>query len=272
MEAELLPFLILFLIIGIFSGLLAGLLGIGGGVIIIPAVFYALNFYDFSIEIIMRVAIASSLGVIMITSLSSMYSHYKLRNIDLDIIKKWFGGIIVGSISGVIFANSVDGNILVIIFVIIASIVAINMILNKNIVLANELPQSFILNNIISFLIGCFSALIGIGGGSFTVPTLSLFSKKMHKAVGTSAVFGFFIALPGAITYIILGWDVENLPPYSFGYVNLLIVLLVVSASVFTANFGAKLSTKIQTTTLKKIFAVFLLCICISLIIEHFVI
>ena len=256
MEAELLPFLILFLIIGILSGLLAGLLGIGGGVIIIPAVFYALNFYDFSIEIIMRVAIASSLGV----------------NIDLDIIRKWFGGIIVGSISGVIFANSVDGNILVIIFVIIASIVAINMILNKNIVLANELPQSFILNNIISFLIGCFSALIGIGGGSFTVPTLSLFSKKMHKAVGTSAAFGFFIALPGAITYIILGWDVENLPPYSFGYVNLLIVLLVVSASVFTANFGAKLSTKIQTKTLKKIFAVFLLCICISLIIEHFVI
>ena len=105
MEAELLPFLILFLIIGILSGLLAGLLGIGGGVIIIPAVFYALNFYDFSIEIIMRVAIASSLGVIMITSLSSMYSHYKLKNVDIDIIKKWFGGIIIGSISGVIFCS-----------------------------------------------------------------------------------------------------------------------------------------------------------------------
>jgi len=136
----------------------------------------------------------------------------------------------------------------------------------------NDIPKSFILNLFISGNIGFLSALIGIGGGSFSVPTLSVFSKKIHKAVGTSAVLGFFIACPAALSYIFLGKNIENLPPYSFGYVNLLIVFFVTSTSVFTANIGAKISSKINKENLKKIFAIFLLFTCISLVIEHFVI
>ena len=112
---------------------------------------------------------------------------------------------------------------------------------------------------------------MGIGGGSFSVPTLSSFSKSIHKSVGTSAVLGFFIALPWSLTYAFINSDISNLPPYSFGYVNLFIILLVASTSVFTANIGAKISYKTKTGTLKKIFAVFLFCTCISLIIEHFI-
>lgn len=269
MEIEFLYFLIPLLITGAFSGLLAGLLGVGGGLIIIPVVFYILNYYGFSTDIIMHVAIASSLGVICITSLSSVYAHYKLNNIELDVIKKWFSGVIIGSIIGAIFASSIDGNILVIIFGIIASTVAISMFLNVNIVIASDLPNNFFLNNFISFIIGCFSVLIGIGGGSFSVPVLTAFGKNIHRAVGTSASVGFLIALPGFFTYASTGWLIEGLPRYSFGYVNLPIVLAVASISVLTAPFGAKLSIKANKKTLKKIFAIFLLLICISLVIDQ---
>ncbi len=270
MEFEFLYFLILLLITGVFSGLLAGLLGVGGGLIVIPMVFYILNYYGFSMNIIMHVAIASSLGVISLTSLSSIYAHYKLKNIDIDVIIKWSFGIILGSILGAIFASYINGNLLVIIFGVIASTVAISMFLNINIVIAKDIPQSFLLNNFISFLIGYFSVLIGIGGGSFSVPTLNAFGKNIHRAVGTSAAIGFFIALPGFITYASTGWIVEGLPRFSLGYVNLPIVLAVASVSVLTAPLGAKLSSKYNKKTLKKIFAIFLLLICVSLVIEQY--
>ena len=108
MELDYLHFLIILLLTGVFSGLIAGLLGVGGGLVIIPVVFYILNFYGFSKDIIMHVAIASSLGVIFITSLSSMYAHYKLKNVEVDVIKKWFTGVVSGSIFGAIFASSMD--------------------------------------------------------------------------------------------------------------------------------------------------------------------
>ena len=120
------------------------------------------------------------------------------------------------------------------------------------------------------FLIGYFSVLIGIGGGSFTVPILTTFGKSIHRAVGTSASIGFFIALPGFITYILTGWLVADIPRYSIGYVNLPIVLSVASISILTAPLGAKLSGRVNKRVLKKIFAVFLLIICINLIIENF--
>ena len=270
MGLEFLHFLIILLITGVFSGLIAGLLGVGGGLVVIPVVFYILNFYGFSMGIIMHVAIASSLGVICITSLSSIYAHYKLKNIEVDVIKKWFVGIILGSIFGAIIASSINGNILVIIFGILASTVAISMFLNINFVLAKDVPQNFLLNNFISFLIGCFSVLIGIGGGSFSVPTLTAFGKNIHRAVGTSASIGFLIAFPGFITYASTGWNIEELPRYSLGYVSLPIVLSVASVSILTAPFGAKLSNKANKNILKKIFAIFLLLICVSLVIDQF--
>jgi len=270
METEFLRFIIPILMTGFFSGLLAGLLGVGGGIIIIPVVFYILKNFNYSTDIIMRVAIASSLAVIFFTSISSMYSHYKLNNINILILKKWFIGVIAGSICGALFASFINGSMLVIFFVIIASFISLNMLLNVNIVIAKDLPKNLLLNNIISFLIGYFTVLIGIGGGSFSVPILTAFGKNIHQAVGTSASIGFFIALPGFITYILTGWLVTDIPSYSIGYVNLPIVLSVASISILTAPLGAKLSSKIDKIILKKIFALFLLIICINLIIENF--
>ena len=189
------------------------------------------------------------------------------------VIKKWYFGIIVGSIIGSFLASKMNGEVLIFIFVILAMGISSNIFFQKKIkTISDDIPQFFLINFMISGLIGFLSSLIGIGGGSFSVPTLTLFSKRIHLAIGTSAALGFCIAFPGVISYIFLGLDAENLPPFSIGYVNILIVGLVVSTSIFTANIGAKILSKIDKGNLKKIFAIFLLCTCISLVIEHFII
>ena len=99
-----------------------------------------------------------------------------------------------------------------------------------------------------------------------------MFAKKIYEAVGTSAALGFFIAFPGAIILMLSGSDIDNLPPFSFGYLNIAIVLLISSTSIFTANLGAKVSVNVNKVTLRRIFSIFLLFTCISLIIEHYII
>ena len=265
--------IITFLLTGLLSGFLAGLLGVGGGIIIVPVSYFVLIKLGYSINVVMHVSVASSLAVIVLTSISSIRSHYKLNNIDSRVIKKWAVGIILGSLLGSFIASKINGEFLVLIFASLAFLISINMFFqNKINTISKEMPTLFFLNFLISVTIGFLSSLIGIGGGSFSVPILSFFSKKIHQAVGTSAVLGFFIALPGTISYIFLGLNEINLPPYSIGYVNFLIVFLIGSTSIFSANVGAKVSAKINKNSLKKIFAIFLLFTCISLVIEHFII
>jgi len=265
--------ILIFLFTGLISGFLAGLLGVGGGIIIVPITYFVLHKLGYSIDIAMHVAVASSLGIICFTSLSSIRSHIKLGNTNLTIVKKWAPGIIFGSIVGSLFASTISGEILVIIFICLAFLIAINMgFRRKSIIILKDLPASSSANLFISGIIGFLSVIIGIGGGSFSVPTLTMFSKKIHEAVGTSAVFGFFIAFPGVIVFMITGSFIKNLPDYSIGYLNIIIVFLVSITSIFTANLGAKISSKIEKNTLKGIFAIFLLFTCASLIIEHFII
>ena len=261
-----------FLLTGLLSGLIAGLLGVGGGIIIIPITYFILRYLNYSNEVIMHISITSSLGIIVFTSISSLRSHIKLKNVDFDIIKKWIFGIILGSVAGAMLASKTNGEVLKIIFIILLLLISINMFLQKNLLtISNIYSKKISFNFFISLIIGFFSVLIGIGGGSFSVPLLSALKKPIHKAVGTSSVVGFFIAISGVVTYTMSSLDVEGLPPYSIGYANLLIVSLVSFTSVFSANIGAKLSSKTKNLTLKKIFAVFLFCTCISLIIENFI-
>jgi len=263
---------LVFLLTGLLSGFIAGLLGVGGGIIIVPVTYFILFYLGYSPSLIMHISVASSLGIIIFTSLSSIFSHYKLRNIDYIVIKKWIPGIIIGSILGSYLASKIEGELLFLIFVLLLFLVSINMFFQKKYFFVSQnLPKNYSTNFFISSIIGFLSSLMGIGGGSFSVPTLNSFSKPIHKAVGTSAVLGFFIAFPGAITYSITGSKINGLPPFSLGYANLLIIFFVSITSVFTANFGAKFSSKTKTSTLKKIFAVFLFCTCISLIIEYFI-
>ena len=272
MEFQFIILTVAFLLTGLVSGFIAGLLGVGGGIIIVPITYFILLKLGYSFDSIIHVAIASSLGIIVFTSISSIRSHIQLNNVDYNVIKKWFIGIISGAVIGSCIASLIDGELLILIFIFLLFIISINLFFQKKIFhFQNDLPKNFFINLIISNIIGFLSVLIGIGGGSFSVPTLMAFAKPVHKAVGTSAVIGFFIALPGVLTYIVMGQNVVGLPPYSIGYANLMIIFLVSISSVFTAHFGAKFSSKTKTSTLKKIFAVFLFCTCISLIVEHFI-
>ena len=265
--------IIIFLLTGLLSGFLAGLLGVGGGIITVPITYFVLLHLGYSIDYVMHIAIASSLGIICFTSISSIRTHLKLKNVNLVIVRKWVPGIIIGSLFGSYFASHIAGEILVIIFIIFAIAIAINMSFQTNpIIISKDMPISIYINFFISYIIGFFSVLIGIGGGSFSVPTLTMFSRKIHEAVGTSAVFGFFIAFPGVIIFIITGDTNDNMPKYSLGYVNIAIVTLVSMTSIFTANIGAKISSKVNKITLRRIFAIFLLFTCTSLIIEHYII
>ena len=263
----------IFLLTGLASGFVAGLLGVGGGIIIVPVTYFILLQLGYTSEVVMHIAVASSLGVICFTSISSIRSHLKLKNTNLKIVKKWSLGIVLGSILGSISASFISGENLVIIFVCLAFLISINMLFQqKPIILNTDLPSERMINFSISSLIGFFSAIIGIGGGSFSVPILTMFSKKIHEAVGTSAVFGFLIAFPATITFAITGLEKEGLPLYSIGYINLLIVLMISITSIFTAGYGARVSTNLDKILLRKIFAIFLLLTCVSLIIEHFII
>ena len=265
--------IIIFLFTGLLSGFLAGLLGVGGGIIIVPITYFVHLHLGYTIDYAMHIAIASSLGIICFTSISSIRSHLNLKNVNLLIVKKWVLGIVTGSLLGSYFASNISGEILVIIFVMLAIAIAMNMALQTNpFIVSKDIPKSKFINFLISSLIGFLSVLIGIGGGSFSVPTLTMFSKQIHEAVGTSAVFGFFIALPGVIIFMITGNIEGNISKYSIGYVNIAIVLLVSITSVFTANIGAKISSRVNKITLRRLFAIFLLFTCTSLIIEHYII
>ena len=245
---------------------MAGLLGVGGGIIIVPISYLVLLYLEYSSDYAMHIAIASSLGVICFTSISSIRTHIKLNNVNFTILRTWAPGIAIGSILGSYSASLISGEVLVNVFIFLAFLIALNMAFQKEpIIISNDLPKSKLINLIISFL-------IGIGGGSFSVPTLTMFSKKIHEAVGTSATLGFFIAFPGAIILMFSGPNIDSLPPFSFGYLNLAIVLLVSSTSIFTANLGAKVSVNVNKITLRRIFSIFLLFTCISLIIEHYII
>ncbi|PPR46658.1 MAG: hypothetical protein CFH19_01076 [Alphaproteobacteria bacterium MarineAlpha5_Bin9] len=271
MEFQILTLFLAFLLTGFFSGLIAGLLGVGGGIITVPVTYYVLISLNYTMDVVMHCAIASSLAIILLTSLSSIRSHSILGNIDLLIIKKIVFGVILGSILGSIFASLIQGKYLIFIFIVFAFLISLNLFFDKKFSnILEDLPRNNILNNLIGGVIGFLSALIGIGGGTFTVPTLLAFSKGIHKAVGTSTLVGFFISLPGFLTYIFTGWNVPNLPPFSIGYVNILIVLITASVSIITAHFGARISNKTKTLALKKIFAVFLFCTCISLLLKEF--
>jgi len=191
--------IITFLLTGLFSGLIAGLLGVGGGIIIVPVSYFILLQLGYSIDVVMHVSVASSLCIIVFTSISSVLSHIKLNNVDRNVVKKWVAGIISGSIIGSSLASRIEGEILVLIFISLAFLISLNMFFQRNIkTIGNDIPQNFFINFSISGLIGSFSALIGIGGGSFSVPILSIFFLDMKISLISSvcapiSISAFFI-------------------------------------------------------------------------------
>ncbi len=242
----------------ILAGIMAGLLGVGGGIVLVPVLFWLLSLTAFPPEISMHMAVATSLATIIFTSVSSARAHYKRGAVDLSLLRLWAPGIVLGALSGGLAARFIDGDGLRKIFGGLALLVALNMASPKTLVLRGAMPESRIVNGLISYVTGTLSALMGIGGGTLSVPLLVGFSVEVRRAVGTAAAFGFLIAVPAVIGFVISGWGQEGLPPLSLGYVNLLAAVVILPFTVGFAPLGARLAHSLDPVWIKRLFAVFL--------------
>ncbi|MGE4280402.1 MAG: sulfite exporter TauE/SafE family protein [Magnetospirillum sp.] len=243
---------------GAAGGLAAGLLGVGGGIVIVPVLFHLFTTMGLDEAVRMHVAVGTSLATIIATSVSSTRSHWRKGAVDVDLLKQWGPFILVGVILGTSIAGYVRGPALTGVFAVVASFVALHMAFGKkDWHIAESLPKNPI-KALIGMFVGGFSAMMGIGGGTLSVPILSLFRFPIHRAVGTAAAIGFIIAIPGAIGFVLTGWGVDGRPPFSLGYINLLGVALILPTSIFMAPIGAKLAHSLNTQALRRAFAVFL--------------
>lgn len=244
---------------GIFAGVLAGLLGVGGGIVIVPVLFFLFQSFGVSPESAMLIATATSLATIVPTSISSIRSHNQKGNVDFNLLKRWAVFIFIGVLTGSWLVTRVDGTILTMLFGVIATLSALNMLFRTGkSALFQQLPNTAG-QSVMSGCIGFFSAMVGIGGGTISVPLLTLYNYPAHKAVGTAAAIGLIISLPGALTMFLFGTTPADAPVGTFGLVNLMALFCIVPLTVLFAPVGASLSAKLDAIKLKKIFALVLL-------------
>ena len=263
---ELLVYFIGLLITGVIGGLIAGLFGVGGGIVIVPILFWIFTSLNFPNEILMHMAIGSSLATIIPTSISSARAHYHRGSIEIDIIKKWAPGIFLGAIIGGLSGKYFSVNELKYLFASIAFFVALNMFFKEPLKFGNNLPKSRLLNIIMSSFIGLVSSLMGVGAGTLGVPALVALSVPIHKAIGTAAALGLFIAVPATLGLAFSGFNIPNRPPMSIGYVNLIAFFIMFPLTVFFAPVGVKLAHRINQRALKSIFGIFLIITSIKML------
>ncbi|HVY52497.1 MAG TPA: sulfite exporter TauE/SafE family protein [Devosia sp.] len=251
---------------GCISGLFAGLLGIGGGAIIVPILSTAFEALGFSGDVAQHVAVASSLAIIIPTGAMSARAHYGRGAVNLDILRLWAPFVLAFTLIGGLMARWFTGDVLRIVFGVMAMLIALNIVTPFQQRLIGHLRSSPATHRVAAALVGYLSALMGIGGGSLSVPTIAAFGETMHTAVGTGAAIGVFIAIGGTIGFVVSGWGAPGLPPLSLGYVNLIAFVLVGGFAALTAPLGAAVAHRLNQKTLKYVFAVFLVLVGLNMI------
>ncbi len=246
--------------VGAFVGVLAGLLGVGGGLVIVPILVFSLSLQNVSSEIIMHLALGTSLASIMFTSVSSFMAHHRRGAVQWSIVRRIVIGILTGTFLGSCFASLLSTGTLKIFFVVFLYFVAYQFLTNKKPKPSRELPGipgMFAAGNIIGFI----SSLVGIGGGSVSVPYMVWCNVSVHRAIGTSAAIGLPIAISGTVGFLFNGWGHELLPKHSIGFIYLPALVGIAFVSILTAPLGAKLAHSLPVGKLKKIFAVLLIVV-----------
>lgn len=257
--SQYLPTLLALAATGVFAGILAGLLGVGGGIVIVPVLFFLFQSFGVSPESAMVIATGTSLATIIPTSISSIRSHNKKGNVDFVLLKKWVPFVLLGVLLGSYLVTQVKGTWFTILFGVIAILSALNMLFRTGkSAIVESLPGTAGQATMASS-IGFFSSMVGIGGGTLSVPILTSCNYPAHKAVGTAAAIGLAISLPGALTMLIVGQAPADAPIATYGLVNLLGFACIVPLTVLFAPVGASLASKLDGNKLKKIFAIVLL-------------
>ena len=249
------------LLAGSLAGIMAGMLGIGGGMILVPLLVFVFDLMKVSEALIPHLAIGTSLTTIVVTSLFSAKAHLKRGSFDKELLKHSIMPTTLGAGFGGLLAGSISGMVLVMIFGFMAVVVSVRMMMPSKIHNENhQEPNRFLIGNLTG-LTGMISAMVGIGGGAMNVPLLNMMGIKIHQAVGTSASIGFMIALPGAIGFIVSGWEKPNLPEFSFGFIHWLAALCICLMTAIFAPLGATISHKLNAKKLKQVFGIFLMVV-----------
>ncbi|MGL3819659.1 sulfite exporter TauE/SafE family protein [Sphingopyxis sp. R3-92] len=267
---DLLTLTAMMLLTGAVGGVIAGMLGVGGGIVIVPVLDLVLAAMDVDSSVRMHVAVATSLATIIPTAISSSRAHNAKGAVDHDQLKRWGVAIFLGAIAGVLLASHVTGDVLSAVFGIVALLVAIKMLLPlEGRHLAEAIPNGPA-GQLIPFTIGGVSSMMGIGGGTLSVPIMTLFNFPIHRAVGTAALFGLLISAPATVAFVVAGWNVEDLPPGSLGYVNLIGLAIIAPVSYFTAPWGARIAHALSKRQLAILFGLFLAVVAARMLIRAF--
>ncbi|MGY6549230.1 MAG: sulfite exporter TauE/SafE family protein [Roseinatronobacter sp.] len=243
---------------GAAAGILSGLLGVGGGIVIVPVLFWVFKVLGLPPDLGMQVAVATSLVTVAATAWTSAKAHHARGSVDMDILWLWGPFMALGALAGGILAGIVSGRVLLAIFGVIALGVAYNMARPSARAVASALPTRFGVQPAMAGGIGMVSAMMGIGSGTLGVPVLTAFSVPVLRAVGTSAALGLVVGLPASLAMIYAGLGVPGRPALSLGFVNVLAVVLILPLSMYLAPMGARLAHALDPIWIKRAFSVFL--------------
>lgn len=262
------PYLLLYLAVGAGAGLLAGLFGVGGGLIIVPALVIAFTSQGVDQAIIMHLALGTSLATICATAISSVIAHHRRGAVDWPLLMKLLPGIALGAVAGAAIADYTSREILQFIFGIGALLIALWMLFGGVRESSAQRIPGAIGMGIAGAVIGSISALCGIGGGTLTVPFLASRGVIMTRAVATSSACGLPIAAFGATSYAFFGSDAANLPSAAIGFIYIPAAVGIIAMSVLTAPLGARLAHRLPTKTMKRLFALLLIAVALSMLIS----
>ncbi len=268
--SQYLPLLALLLAIGAFAGVVAGLLGVGGGIILVPAFYYAFAGLGYESPDLMRICLATSLATIIVTSIRSVLAHDRKGAVDWAVLRGWGPGIALGAVAGMLAVSALRSAVLQGIFGILALVIGLYLALGRTSWrLGEQMPRGPV-RAVLSPLVGFLSVLMGIGGGSFGVPLMSLFGLPIHRAVATAAGFGVIIAVPSVLGFLLSAIPAAHQPPLSIGAVNLPAFAVVIAMTMLTAPIGVRLAHAMNAGPLKRLFGVFLMLVALNMLRKAF--
>lgn len=262
--ATLLPLTLFLMAIGGFAGLIAGLLGVGGGIVLVPAFFYTFQHLGHDGPQLMQVCLATSLATIVFTSARSLQAQHRKGAVDWAILRGWAPVIAAGAVAGVIAASALRSATLTLIFGVLATLAGLYMAFSRpHWRLGSEMPRGAT-RLATGTALGFFSVLLGIGGGSFGVPLMTLYGLPIHRAIATASGFGLIIAVPSVLGFLML--PIDAAPPLTIGAVNLPAFLVVIGTTMLTTPIGVRLSHATDAARLKRVFGLFILIVAANML------
>jgi uncharacterized membrane protein YfcA len=269
MPIELFYVVMVLLVLGAGGGFIAGLLGLGGGVVFVPGLYYILQYFGYD-EHAMHVAVGTSLLVIVFTGMSSAFAHHKRGAVDVALLKRFLPGVVIGVGVGTLLAGIASTLTLKLVFACSQVLLALYMLLrvHKGSVFSSMPRQP--LFGLVAAGNACLATMMGIGGGVLNVVFMTLCNVSIHRAIGTAAAIGPFIAIVGTAGFLLIGFGQDGLPPFSAGYLNMAAFGAIVPVSIVCAPLGAKLAHSLPVLQLKKCFSVFMLLLALKMLSEVF--